>query len=102
MMRESCVSKSKLRLVHVQAGDQEADVVCCALGIRKVADRGFELLIYGKDKEAVTRVPIKPISRQQDNPIEMSSERKDDRGVVRLSFLGKHEATIEVTDPDQY
>ena len=96
------VSKSKLRMVHVQAGDQEADVVCCALGIRKVADRGFELLIYGKDKEAVTRVPIKSISSQQDNPIEMSSERKDDRGVVRLSFLGKYEATVEVTDPDQY
>jgi len=96
------VSKSKLRLVHVQAGDQEADVVCCALGIRKVADRGFELLIYGKEKEAVTRVPIKSISSQQDNPIEMSSERKDDRGVVTLKFLGKYEATLAVTDPDQY
>lgn len=96
------VPKSKLRMVHVQAGDQEAEAVCCALGIRKVPDGGFELLVYGKNKEPVTRVPMKSISGQQDNPIEMSSERKDDRGVVTLKFLGKYEATLEVTDPDQY
>jgi hypothetical protein len=96
------VSKAKLRTVHVRAGDQEADVACCALGVCKDASRGLELLIYGKDKEPLTRVPMKSISSQQDNPIEMSSERKDDRGLVTLRFLGKYEVTFAVTDPEQY
>jgi len=94
------VSQSKLRKVHVSAMDQEADVVCCALGVCKDADRGLELLIYGKDKEPVTRVPIKSISGQQDNLVEMSCERKDDNGVITLKFLGKYEATFSVTAPD--
>ena len=80
---------------------QEADAVCCALGVCKDANGGLELLIYGKDKEPVTRVAMKSISGQQDNPIEMSGERKDDRGVVTLKFLGKYEATFSVTEPEQ-
>jgi hypothetical protein len=49
----------------------------------------LELLIFGKDKEPLTRVPMKSISGQQDNPIEMSSERQDNKGLVTLKFLGK-------------
>ena len=94
------VSKAKLRTVHVRAGDQEADAACCALGVRKDANRGLELLIYGKDKEPLTRVPMKSISGQQDNPIEMSCERKDDNGLVTLKFLGKYEVTFAVTEPE--
>jgi hypothetical protein len=94
------VSQSKLRTVHVRAADQEADMVCCALGVGKDANGGLELLIYGKDKEPATRVPMKSISGQQDSPIEMSCERKDDSGVITLKFLGKYEATFSVTAPD--
>ena len=95
------VPASKLRTVHVQAMGQDADVVCCALGVCKNADGGLELLIYGKDKEPVTRAAIKSVSGQQDNPIEMSAERKDDSGVITLKFLGKYEATFSVTAPEQ-
>ena len=87
-------------MVHVRAGDEEADAACCALGVCKDADRGLELLIYGKDKEPLTRVPMKSISGQQDNPIEMSGERQDDKAVVTLKFLGKYEATFSVTEPE--
>jgi hypothetical protein len=96
------VPKTKLRTVHVRAGDQEADVVCCALGVCKAANRGLELLIYGKDKEPLTRAPMKSIAGQQDNPIEMSCDRKDDRALVTLKFLGKYEVTLAVTEPEQY
>ena len=96
----AAVPASKLRTVHVQAMGQDADVVCCALGVCKNADGGLELLIYGKDKEPVTRAAIKSVSSQQDNPIEMSAERKDDSGVITLKFLGKYEATFSVTAPD--
>jgi hypothetical protein len=94
------VSQSRLRMVHVSAGDQEADAACCALGVRKDANRGLELLIYGKDKEPLTRVPMKSISGQQDNPIEMSCEREGDNGLVTLKFLGKYAVTFAVTEPD--
>ena len=91
---------SKLRTVHVSAADQEAEVVCCALGVRKDADAGLELLIYGKDTEPLTRVPMKSVSGTQENPIELSSQRQDDRAAVTLKLLGKYEATFEVTAPE--
>jgi len=94
------VPQSKLHTVHVRAMDQEADAVCCALGVCKDANGGLQLLIYGKDKEPVARVPLKSISGQQDNPIEMSAERKDDDGLITLKFLGKYEVTFTVSAPD--
>ena len=79
---------------------QEADGVCCALGVGKDANGGLELLIYGKDKEPVTRVSMKSISGQQEDTIVMACERKDDSGVITLKFLGKYEAAFSVTAPD--
>jgi hypothetical protein len=91
------VPASKLRKVHVRANEQEVEAVCCALGVAKDPDRGLELLVYGKDKEPVTRAPLKSISGQQEDPIDVSAERKDDSAVVTLKFLGKYEATFSVT-----
>jgi hypothetical protein len=93
------VSSEKQRMVHVRAGDQEADAACCALGVSKKSDGGLELLVYGKDKDAFLRVPLKSISTQQENPIEMSGEAKENSGAVTLKFVGKYEATINVTEP---
>ena len=93
------VSSDTLRMVHVRAGEQEADASCYALGVSKKADGPLELLVYGKDKDALLRVPLKSISSQQENPIEMSGEAKENSGVVTLKFLGKYEASINVTEP---
>jgi len=93
---------SKLHKVHLSVGDQEGDAVCCALGVKKSGDEGLELLVFGKDKEPLAKAPMKAISATQENPIEMSSERQDDRGVIVLKLLGKYEARFDVTDPDQY
>jgi hypothetical protein len=97
---DKVVSSSKLRMVHVSGMGQEADVVCCALGVCKSESGGLELVIFSKDKEPLTRAPLKSISGQQDNPVEMTAERKDDSGVITLKFLGKYEATFSVTAPD--
>ena len=91
---------SKLRVVHVKSEDNEADVVCCALGVRKDADGGLELLIYGKDKEPVLRVPLKALSAPQENPIEMSAEARDNSGLVTLKLVGKYQASFTVTEPE--
>ena len=93
-------SSGKLRTAHVSAAGQEVDVVCCALGVKKDAKGDLELLVYGKDKEPLTRAPMKSISSAQENPIELSSERQSDRGLVTLKVLGKYEATFEVTEPE--
>jgi hypothetical protein len=95
------VPASKLRLVEASSDEGKATVPCCALGVRKDASGVLELLVFGKDKEPVVRAPMRTISRQQDDPIEMSAERKDDGGHVTLRFLGKYEATFMVTDPEQ-
>jgi hypothetical protein len=97
MNKGEAVAPAKLRIVHVRAMDQEADAVCCALGVCKDADGGLELVILGKDKEPVTRAAIKSASGQQENPIEISAERKDDSGVITMKFLGQYEATFSVT-----
>ena len=96
------VPASKLRMVEVKSEDAQATVTCCALGVRKAGEDGLELLVYGKDKEPVIRAPLRPISRQEEDPIAMSAERKDDGGHVTLRFLGKYEANFIVTDPEQY
>jgi hypothetical protein len=93
------VSSDTLRMVHVRAGDQEADASCYALGVSKKADGPLELLVYGKEKDPLLRVPLKSISAQQENPIEMSGEAKENSGVVTLKFVGKYEASINVTEP---
>ena len=41
------------------------------------------------------------VARQQEGPIEMSADRKEEGGLVTLRFLGKYEASFMVTDPDQ-
>ncbi len=96
------VPAGKLRMVEVRSEEAQATVPCCALGVRKDAEGGLELLVYGKDKEPVLRAPMRAISRQQDEPVDMSGERKDEGGLVTLRFLGKYEASFMVTDPDRY
>ncbi len=95
------VPASKLRMVEASSEEGRATVPCCALGVRKTADGALELLVFGKDKEPVLRAPVKTISRQQEDPIEMSAERKDDGGLITLRFLGKYEASFMVTDPEK-
>ena len=94
------VAAEKLRTVHIVAGDQEADVVLCALAVQKNGDGALELLVYGKGKDPVLRTPLKSISAAQENPIDMAAERKDEGGEITLKFVGKYEATFMVTDPD--
>ncbi len=99
---DQVVPAEKLRMVHLSSGDQEADVPCCALAARKNAEGALELLIFGKGKEPVMKVPLKTISNSQETPIEMSAERKDNGGLITLQFVGKYEASFMVTDPDRY
>jgi len=98
----SPVAESRLRRVHVQAGDSEGDVPCCALGVRKAGDDRLELLVYGKTTDPLLRVPLKSISATQEVPIDLDGERTDEGGRISLKFFGRYQATFMVTDPDLY
>jgi hypothetical protein len=103
MTDSGVVSLDKLRVVHVKTDEREADAVCCALGVRKNADGALELLVYGKDKEPVLKVPVKAISGQQEkqeNPIEVSAEVGGSSGLITLKFAGKYQASFSVTEPE--
>ena len=96
------VGNDKLRLVRVSGPDGDATVPCFALGVRKPATGGLELVVYGKDKEPVMQAPLKAISAKQENPVEISAERDSDSGRVTVKILGQQEAVLTVTDPELY
>jgi len=94
------VPASKLRVVQISTRNGEEAAVCCALGVRKGTDGQLELLVYGKDKEPVVRVPLKAISSSQENPVEMTAEHEGDTARVILKFTGKYEASLSVGEAD--
>jgi RNA polymerase sigma factor (sigma-70 family) len=92
----------QLQLVTVSTDEGSASVPCCALGMRKNNNGSLELLVYGKNKEPLLKVPVKTIQGTQENPVEMQAERWDDGGWITLRILGKYEASFMVTDPELY
>jgi hypothetical protein len=97
------VPADKLRLVNVTSEGGDAKVPCCALAVRNQPDGDtLELLVYGKDKKRVLTVPLKSISRPQEDVVEIVAERKEDGGLLTLRFLGKYEASFMVTDPGEF
>jgi len=96
------VPQIKLQLVTLSHEGQSATVALCALGVRKDANDKLELLLYGKDKEPVMGVPLKSVSKPQENPLDLAAERRDDGGLITLRILGRYEADFMVTDPERY
>jgi hypothetical protein len=96
------VPANRLRFVDVTSEEGSARVPCCVLTVRSAAAGGLELLVLGKDKTPLLTAPLKAITRTQDNPIEMTAERREDGGLITLRLLGKYETTFMVTDPDEF
>jgi hypothetical protein len=91
------VPSSKLRMVTLRHEGDEASVPQCALGVQRNASGWLELLVFGKDKQPLVKVPLKTIDSKQDMPIDLSAERESDSGKVTLNILGKYTATFSVT-----
>ena len=69
-----------------------------ARAYRKAKEGALELVIYGKGKEPLLRVPMTKAARTQSLPIEFTSERESDSGRVTLRFVGQYEATFFLTE----
>jgi hypothetical protein len=96
------VPAGSLRFVDVTSEEGSAKVPCCVLAVRSTGGEGLELLVLGKDKTPLLTAPLKAITKTQDNPIEMTAERKYDGGLITLRLLGKYETSFMVTDPDEF
>ena len=94
------VPGSQLRTVNVETDGDSAAVVQCPLGAESDGSGGVSLLLYGKDKSPLLKLPLKKIEGPQQPPIAMNAERTDDAGQITLKILGRYQATFGVTELD--
>ena len=94
----TALSGDKLRLVTVKYDYEEVTVPQCALGVRRTSAGALELLVFGKDKEPLLKVPLKTVEAQSEAPLDMTAERTGDEGCITLKILGKYEAKLMVTE----
>jgi hypothetical protein len=88
----------KLRLVSVRHEGEEITVPACALGAQRNRSGALELLVFGKDKEPILKLPLKKIETTQELPIDITAERTGEGAAVTLKILGKYEAKLKVTE----
>jgi hypothetical protein len=56
---------------------------------------------YGKGKEPVLKVSLKPTSQPQESPLDFTAERENDGGMLTVKIGGKYEGSFKVTDASQ-
>jgi hypothetical protein len=89
----------KLRIMTVTTpNNDELKLPLCLLGVRK-GDDGLELLVFGKDKEPVAKLPLKKVSAQPEMPVELEAKRGDnDTGLITITLLGKYQTVLTVKE----
>jgi hypothetical protein len=87
----------KLRILTITTpNNEEVKLPFFLLGVRKNGD-GLELLVFGKDKEPVAKLPLKKGSVQQELPMELEGKHgENDTGVITINILGKYQAVLTV------
>lgn len=100
MRNGEAIGRDSLRLVTVRAEGEEVTAPQCALAVRRNAGGNLELLVYGKGKEPVLTVALKPLDATQSTPLDLAAERDGDVGNLTLKILGKYQAKLSVTELD--
>lgn len=89
----------KLHMVTITDGDKQREVELYFLGAGK-NDRGeLELIVFGKNKESLLRVPLAKnnASTVQKLPIELSGRKNDeDSGTLTLHLIDQYTADLPV------
>jgi hypothetical protein len=92
----NAVPTTKLRRITIADDEKEREVQLYYLGASRNDEGALELIVYGKEKEPLARVPL--VSRQttkQEFPIEVAGEKRDDHtGVLTLRLCGQFEAQL--------
>ncbi|MBP9902405.1 MAG: hypothetical protein V9H26_14995 [Verrucomicrobiota bacterium] len=100
MNKGEAIAKDLLRLVTVRAEGEEVTAPQCALAVRRNAGGNLELLVYGKSKDPVLTVALKPLDAIQSMPLDLAAERDGDVGNLTVKILGKYQAKLSVTELD--
>ena len=100
MNKGEAIAKDLLRLVTVRAAGEEVTAPQCALAVRRNAGGNLELLVYGKSKDPVLTVALKPLDAIQSMPLDLAAERDGDVGNLTVKILGKYQAKLSVTELD--
>lgn len=88
----------QLRLVNIVGEEESGEAAQCALGVKNNGADGLELLVFGKEKNPLLKVPLKKTERTQQLPIALQAEREDESGRLTLNLLGRYEASFRVTE----
>jgi hypothetical protein len=90
-------ASGKLRLVTISPNGEDEKVSVLLLGARKKAEGEWELLVFGKDKEPLLRLPIEKADATQEMPIDLEGKRNDNgTGDVTLHILRKYKTSLTV------
>ena len=93
---------AKLRLVGVPIEGNEHNLPFYLLGLRKNPDGKLILLVYGKDKDPLVKVPLERAEKTPGVPIEVDGKKgENETGILILNLLGKYEARITVKEQEQ-
>lgn len=93
---------AKLRLVTVSVDGNDHTLPLYLLGLRKDDGGKLELLVYGKDKEPLVKVPLTKMDAPHELPIEADGKKgENETGQIILNLLGKYQAQIIVKDQEQ-
>jgi hypothetical protein len=92
------IPADKLCLVKVSHDGEEVTVPACALGVRRDSSGALELLVFGKGKEPLLKLPLKNVDVKQELPLSLTAERMGDEASVTVRILGKYEARMKVTE----
>ena len=92
------VEESRLHMVSLQHDGETHRAPLCLLGVRRTDAGALELVIYGKGREPLARVPLLKANRTQTLPIELEVERESEAGRLTFFLCGRYEATLKVTE----
>jgi hypothetical protein len=93
---------AKLRLVTVSVDGNEHNLPFFLLGLQKNPDGKLMLLVYGKEKEPIVKVPLQKADKAGEVPIELDGKKgENESGILILNLLGKYEARITVKEQEQ-
>ena len=86
----------KLRTLTVRDNEKDMRVQLYLIGAARNAQGALELVLYGKDKEPLARLPLRPGSGSaQDLPLQISGHKEDENtGLLTISILGQHVAEL--------
>ncbi len=92
------VASDKLRIATMGDGERSSEVQFFLLGMAKNEKGEPELLVFGKGKEPLFRVPLEKRSEvKQELPIEVSGRGAGEgSAVLTLNLLGRYTAELEI------